>query len=380
MFKGAREMNILIVGNGFDLAHGLKTNYSDFLKIVYDFGSPKCILADSSEKDSKHFCFTEENLLKTVYRSDIFKYMWSRLDENKGWIDFENELHEIVEGVCEFPRYLVESRTTQNGNNLRINYKLDSKWAQRVSPFMYTYIHHHIPVKNQVNRNIDKDGIVLKISNQITEFIELFRRYLCWIDDNKVPEVENLGLFSRLRIDRFLSFNYTTTGPNTYWDTWKLEPENICYVHGKVQADSQNHIVMGIGSDFYDTYKHADFLPFFKFYQCYKYKTDMSYLKWLPQEVQKKYYSNPGYDVDYSDEEKCNIYIYGHSLDPTDENILLPFFNYGPENLEVKIYIYYLNGSSLLEMEKNLVKILGREKFETYLRGENPKIQFRPVT
>lgn len=61
MFKGAREMNILIVGNGFDLAHGLKTNYSDFLKIVYDSGSPKRILVDSSEKDSKHFCFTEKN-------------------------------------------------------------------------------------------------------------------------------------------------------------------------------------------------------------------------------------------------------------------------------------------------------------------------------
>ena len=27
-------MNILIVGNGFDLAHGLPTKYGDFLKFV----------------------------------------------------------------------------------------------------------------------------------------------------------------------------------------------------------------------------------------------------------------------------------------------------------------------------------------------------------
>ena len=27
-------MNILIVGNGFDLAHGLPTKYADFLKFI----------------------------------------------------------------------------------------------------------------------------------------------------------------------------------------------------------------------------------------------------------------------------------------------------------------------------------------------------------
>ena len=27
-------MNLLIVGNGFDLAHGLPTSYTDFLKFV----------------------------------------------------------------------------------------------------------------------------------------------------------------------------------------------------------------------------------------------------------------------------------------------------------------------------------------------------------
>ena len=30
-------MNILIIGNGFDLAHNLPTTYKDFLKIIYVF-------------------------------------------------------------------------------------------------------------------------------------------------------------------------------------------------------------------------------------------------------------------------------------------------------------------------------------------------------
>ena len=29
-------MNILIIGNGFDLAHGLKTSYRDFLNYCYE--------------------------------------------------------------------------------------------------------------------------------------------------------------------------------------------------------------------------------------------------------------------------------------------------------------------------------------------------------
>lgn len=30
-------MNILIIGNGFDLAHGLPTKYEHFLKFMYSF-------------------------------------------------------------------------------------------------------------------------------------------------------------------------------------------------------------------------------------------------------------------------------------------------------------------------------------------------------
>ena len=32
-------MNIIIIGNGFDLAHGLPTKYNDFLKFIQAFKS-----------------------------------------------------------------------------------------------------------------------------------------------------------------------------------------------------------------------------------------------------------------------------------------------------------------------------------------------------
>lgn len=34
---GKDIMNILVTGNGFDIAHGLRTSYSDFLEFVNEF-------------------------------------------------------------------------------------------------------------------------------------------------------------------------------------------------------------------------------------------------------------------------------------------------------------------------------------------------------
>ena len=69
------------------------------------------------------------------------------------------------------------------------------------------------------------------------------------------------------------------------------------------------------------------------------------------------------------------ISIFGHSLDPTDRNILKPFLDLK----DIPVYIYYLNEMNRFELEKNLLKILGKELFSTYLAEKNPKIQFKKI-
>ena len=59
----------------------------------------------------------------------------------------------------------------------------------------------------------------------------------------------------------------------------------------------------------------------FKFYQRYKYCTDLNFLNWF-KEIRVEYSWAPSSQAD----EEFNVYIYGHSLDPTDKDILLPFF------------------------------------------------------
>lgn len=109
-------MNILIIGNGFDLAHHLRTKYSDFIKAIDRYGKQSIIdIPNKESTKSKPFNPTV-GLCEKVRNSDIFKYMKSQFTQNKGWIDFENELRFIVDSVCEFPALLTKRSTEHNGN------------------------------------------------------------------------------------------------------------------------------------------------------------------------------------------------------------------------------------------------------------------------
>ena len=64
-------MNILVIGNGFDLAHDLPTNYTDFLKWL--------------EKEYEILNYMEENNLKHSFPKHI-------LDKSKGMHNMQNNV------------------------------------------------------------------------------------------------------------------------------------------------------------------------------------------------------------------------------------------------------------------------------------------------
>lgn len=61
-------MNILLIGNGFDLAHGLPTKYTDFLefiKIMKEVKKNKDVYYES-QAQGKEDVLTDELLLKNI--------------------------------------------------------------------------------------------------------------------------------------------------------------------------------------------------------------------------------------------------------------------------------------------------------------------------
>ena len=76
-----------------------------------------------------------------------------------------------------------------------------------------------------------------------------------------------------------------------------------------------------------------------------------------------------------------NLFIFGHSLDKTDRDILkLLICN---DNVTTKIYYYRKNKNDKKELGKlikNLVRIMGQDELISRTMGEHKTIEFIPQT
>lgn len=109
-------MNILVIGNGFDLAHGLPTTYKDFLdyahafKYYYETENKELFefadkyqrfklyilnLFENSHEDEKKRKILRE-LAEFIKDNKWFGYFWS-INEVGGWIDLEKEISKVVQ-------------------------------------------------------------------------------------------------------------------------------------------------------------------------------------------------------------------------------------------------------------------------------------------
>lgn len=128
-------MDILIIGNGFDLAHQLPTTYADFLVFFYYikkvFDSPNCsnTLDDtffdkksvnnyvknyiknvcqqynpSSEENNDHkSIMLMQELYDNLENNIWYNYFWNIYDKGKmkgiNWIDLESEISHIIKKI-----------------------------------------------------------------------------------------------------------------------------------------------------------------------------------------------------------------------------------------------------------------------------------------
>ena len=108
------SMNILIIGNGFDLAHNLPTKYEHFLKFIItykDLNSESTIsLTDDSLTKSyidylKKLKQTNQEIYDEIGKlieNNIWIEYFINIHKNRvrnakdGWIDFENEISKVI--------------------------------------------------------------------------------------------------------------------------------------------------------------------------------------------------------------------------------------------------------------------------------------------
>jgi len=304
---------LFLIGNGFDLAHGLKTKYSDFI-LWY--------LNQTITKAGKSASF-EDKLIKITagryFNFNRFSSINELLSTAKA-----NGISITFKHV--FFRSIIEQTTEFNWVDI------ESKYYSNII-FIYRKLEK---LERDNHKSIDKDLIEL---NDCFDFLkELLIEYLLTIKiepKDKKDEIMNhfiTELTTRKQKtvkDRvlFLNFNYTST-IEQYSSLPSSVSSEINYIHGKLN-DSDNPIIFGYGDEMDLYYEKIERLNTNEFLRNFK---SFSYFK-------TKNYQNL---TSFIESESFNVFIMGHSCGLSDRILLNSIF----EHINCKkIKIYYFQKS-----------------------------------
>lgn len=316
-------MNILVIGNGFDLAHGLKTSYIDFVKYLKEI-----IKADKGTKGKK------------LAINNSFIHCFIKVaTENRSWIDCEKEIEIIVTMILKILNdrnvFVASSNLIDRSESSLYLYeferlklmdkfceKSDAHWIRFQSMYFKAY------------EGIDKNVILETLKCDLNDLIKLFKYYL---EENVInqPVTKLSKQIESINPDYVINFNYT----NTY-EHYGINREDVCYIHGSVQDDN---MVLGI-RDIDE--KDIDSIYFKKFFQRIHKHTDV---------IQWDRFGKIQSLTETSRE--ATTYFFGHSLSKTDGDLIRNIFANSR-----KIIILHLKGHNDYEQKViNLIDTLGKE-------------------
>lgn len=369
-------MNILVIGNGFDLAHGFPTTYGDFLRFADVFkryrevckkekieaeelaiGDKRLVLFLFELNKQEHQIYEEleEMLVDNIWIEYFWKIYENRESIKNGWIDFENEISKVIQTID------------------KINQKIQKcKREERSVPDILLYEKQifellGLDVLKLYNEGIGEYKInLLKDLNKLIRGLEI---YLACYVGRMTPEVRSVDI-ENLDINCVLSFNYTDTYEKWYCSAADKKI-SYDYIHGKINLNNDentSNLILGIDEYLLGEEKRTnnEFIEFKKFYQRIYKKTGCIYTDWVKniykqQQIYKK--GNPPQN---------NVYIIGHSLDVTDGDVLATLINMP----NTKTTIFYHMREAFGKQISNLVKILGEDELISKVHGSDASIVF----
>lgn len=414
-------MEILLIGNGFDLEHQLPTTYSQFLDfcrmVEYIFESTAS--SYPAFKDRLQTYQANESIKKPMLAAlrrrtfhdaakapedDLFDELHDCLEDNlwlvhfrrvrssigKNWIDFESEISRVIQ-MLDVARPLLLS-----GQPLAS--------LEKETYILFNFLCEKACIPPYKNSSVDQ--LTQRLSEDLDKLIRAFEIYIAgFIDripiESKSPDIENI------HPDRLLSFNYSDTYQRVYGPGRKIQYD---YIHGKADIGSSVEtcsLVLGIDEYLDDTRKDVDlqFLTFKKYYQRIYKGTDSTYLDWVReirkgneqyernvesarqnelhplQDTTAQHMRSASLKAKIRSHSRHTLYVFGHSLDVTDKDILRALIC----NDHVKTVIYYhrkteSDKTALGQLIHNLVKIIGQEELIRRTGGSKRSIEFVPQT
>ncbi|WP_332834213.1 bacteriophage abortive infection AbiH family protein [Clostridium perfringens] len=217
---------LFIIGNGFDLAHEIKSSYEDFHEYLNENFQNKEIYILDRQYDSDGNPIYDENekvsfIKNLICNAEGKGKKWSNLEESLG--------------------YLIQK--SLNSNNIGYgDFDLDD-YFDEIDDFKNIY--------NNEDKSGDIKNVLLEIPDYFSEWID---NYIDLSDTKAKNEFKNLIS----KEDLFFSFNYTGTLEELYG------VENVCHIHGynncgddllfghgNLNGDFLNNVPIGTEESFY---------------------------------------------------------------------------------------------------------------------------------
>ena len=259
---------LVIIGNGFDMAHGLKTSYMDFINWYWERRlnamltehapiSEDCLckLEIKNTKDCaswSNFFFSHslrdlitrewkyppfENISAFKENTEEFSVTYSQFFETilqsietKGWVDIENDYYQLLKSCSEAPN----SGYTVKDLNVQLAYLQDRlvEYLRTIRTNLYKKELHNPMIEFFDPADFSTEGKKKALENM-------------GLEDTNLEEIQNnFEEQKKLRPERImlLSFNYTTTAKN--YNNFNLVHN---YIHGEL--DHPENIIFGYGDE-----------------------------------------------------------------------------------------------------------------------------------
>jgi len=336
---------IILIGNGFDLAHGLRTSYTHFIDNYWKRKSDLISKKNSHEYEDNDIwiritegkSFLEEwgfSSEKIQTYSDFKKHMYHVHDLMKrgmvnawnyftyynkflekitdksdldNWVDIEEEYYTMLKECFD-----------NKGNIYHLNQDFD-----RIKKALETYL------IEDVNDKLEDFSIDFPCRDIVEKIYSDFKKD----DFAECAKDIDLGLSPNSIL--FLNFNYTSTihfySENDIINRFlnnKPQPKvESIYIHGKLGAKN-NPIIFGYGDEMDYYYRHIKNLNNKSYYE------NMKNFKYLETDNNKKLQT-------YLNSDYYQVFIFGHSCGNSDRTLLSSLFRHD-NCVSIKPF-YYIN-------------------------------------
>ncbi|MBP6755717.1 MAG: hypothetical protein KA210_06175 [Bacteroidia bacterium] len=311
---------LVLIGNGFDLSHNLKTSYKDFLywylkKVLDCFfsnsfyedklielhskssinGLPKMETLDDLINVLNVLKHKRDSNLSIKYKSQFFQEI-IELHQHKKWVDLENH----------YFSYLTRS---MNNDSVIIS-KLNEEFE-----YLKSELENYLTIVVNSNRPIQNPAKFDFLLNDVPEdcLIDLKPKYPTYI--------ENIYI---------LNFNYTPTF-NEYANFLNSKKNtSINFIHGELNS-TNNPIIFGFGDEHNEEYKKFENKKdnyLFEHIKSFKYLRTSNY-----QDL-----------VRFIDGNEFQVCIMGHSCGLSDRTMLKEIFEH--ENCKSILVYYHKRGTA----------------------------------